>query len=311
MVNICSKPRERLHAHLLDAAGGGRLPPDSVPSGEALAIWFFLHRRDVFEAVFFQHDVSAVHSWRLAKAPAGLTLRGLPARADRLGAELRSFFRRNAGVGRFCVVEARRVADAVCFAARIADRIHLVEGFSDVGKPSLQRVRPALTVLFAYSHADGLVLMKSPVRAAERVSDLLRLFGQAVLLREVSETREAFDLKPLVRQFHPPPDAGDMESVRVKTLYLRYPQRYGRRRVKLETPAGDAPDAMEQMLRRHARDPEAGLSVSYAELQVRLRREGRVKTYTIRLWEDRCNLNHTPLGLRFRTCLRRWGLSHG
>ena len=51
------------------------------------------------------------------------------------------------------------------------DRIQLVEGFTDEGTPSLQRIRPALAVLFAYCPADGTVRLKSPLRAADRVRD--------------------------------------------------------------------------------------------------------------------------------------------
>ena len=44
---------------------------------------------------------------------------------------------------------------------------------------------------------------------------------------------------------------------------------------------------------------------------VKLKVEGRSKSYLIRLWPNRSNLGQTPLGERFRACLRRWGISHG
>lgn len=297
-------------AHLVEAAAGGDLPPDHLSPGPALALWFFLRRPTVFQAVFFQHEVSEVHSWRAAQAAVGLPLDDLSGRAARLGDELRRFFRRTAGTGRFCAVDARRLPGAVCFVARVADRVHLIEGFSAGGELSHRQLRPALTVIFVYDPADGSVQLKAPVRAADRIDELFCCCGRAVLGQDVTPAREAFDLDRLMRPFHPLPDREDMESVRVKTLYLRYPERFGRRRLKLETPAGDARDAIEQMIRSHLADRDADLQVGYAEIQVGLRTSTRSKFHTVRLWPDRCNLNHSPLGRRLRSCLKTWGLTH-
>jgi hypothetical protein len=57
---------------------------------------------------------------------------------------------------------------------------------------------------------------------------------------------------------------------------------------------------------QHAADD---LNVLYAELEVRLRIEGRSKPYVIRLWPDRTSLSRTALGKRFHSCLRRWGIA--
>jgi hypothetical protein len=121
----------------------------------------------------------------------------------------------------------------------------------------------------------------------------------------------AFDLEPLQGPFHPLPDAEDMDLIRVKALHLRYPERLGRRQVKLETVLSDKTSAIEELLHAHVRDVIRGqLRVCHADLQVRLRVEGGTKNYVIRLWPNRSNLNHTPLGNRFRACLKRWGLCH-
>ena len=98
----------------------------------------------------------------------------------------------------------------------------------------------------------------------------------------------------------------------VKALHLRYPARAGRRLLKLETLAGDTPDAIDRLLHAHADALTlTQLTVCYAELQVRLVVFGRRKHFLIRLWPNRCNLSQTPLGDRFRACLRRWGLCYG
>src|SRR5438067_1954127 len=92
-------------AHLLDAAAGGDLPGDDLPGGAALALWFFLHRPALFQEVFFHHEVIGARPWRSGHAVAGVTVDDLPAKAAALGDELRAFFRRDAGTGRFCAVE--------------------------------------------------------------------------------------------------------------------------------------------------------------------------------------------------------------
>lgn len=297
-------------AHLLDAAAGGTLPTDDVPGGNPLALWFLVHRPDLFQEVFFHHEVAEVESWRTARAAADLPVGDLAAKARELGEEVRAFFRRSAGTGRFCAVEARRLPDAVCFAARVADRIQLVEAFSEDGAPSLKRLCPALTVLFAYRPCDGTVRLKSPLRAADRVQELFQRFGLSVLGQPVTGFGEGFDLDRLKRPILLLPDAGDMEAVRVRALHLRYPARMNRRGIRLESPSGDHPDAIGELLRAHVGERAGELAVWYAELQVRLRVGDRRRTILIRLWPDRCNLTQSPLGDRLRTCLTRWGLRY-
>jgi len=297
--------------HLLEAAAAGTLPADAVARGGPVALWFLLHQPDVFREVFLHHQVTEAGTWRVADAPAGLHADDLEDRAEALGRSLRQFFRIREGTGRFCTVSAHRPEGACCFVAQIADRLQFVEAFGEDGKPALQRLRPAVPVLFAYYPQDGTVLCKSHLRSADRVADLLRCFGESVLHAPVTDRGPAFDLDRLKVPFHPLADAGDMEMVRVKALHLRHPQRSGRRLVKFETLATDEPSAVEQLLRAHvAADRLDDLSVCHAELQVRLRVEGRAKNYSIRLWPDRCSLNQTPLADRFRACLKRWGLAN-
>jgi hypothetical protein len=105
------------------------------------------------------------------------------------------------------------------------------------------------------------------------------------------------------------PDEPDMDPPRVRTLHLRYPARFGRRTLKLETRASDAPDAIDQLVRAHVADPST-LAVSYAELEVRIRSGGRPRAHLIRLWPDRCSLGQSPVGDRLRHCLSRWGLRY-
>ena len=198
----------------------------------------------------------------------------------------------------------------MCFAARVADRINLVEGFTDDGAPSLERLRPALTVLFAYCPSDGTVRLKSPVRADERVRDLFQRFGLAVLQEPVTGFGEVFDLDKLKRPVLLLPDAGDMEEVRVKTLHLRYPARFGRRGLRLETLLSDAPGAIEELLHAHVGEKASDLAVCHAEIQVRLRTGDRARSHLIRLWPDRSNLSDTPLGARLLRCLARWGIRY-
>ena len=54
------------------------------------------------------------------------------------------------------------------------------EVFTDAGHPTRQRLRPALSVFFVYHPADGTVLVKSHLRARDRIVELLQRFGQAL-----------------------------------------------------------------------------------------------------------------------------------
>ncbi len=297
-------------AHLVEAADEGELPPDSVPSGTPLALWFFLHHPLLFHEVFLHQDIPEGESWGVAQAPPRLVLPNLDDSATALAEALRTFFQVRAA-GRFCSVNAHRLPEGVCFAGQVADRLQFFDTFTEDGQPMTQRLRPALPVFFVYHPDDGTVLLKSPLRSRDRIARLFALFGQTVLGSPVACEADAFDLDILKRPFHPLPDAPDMEQVCVNTLHLREPARAGQRQLKLEVLPGDGMDAIEQLLHSHI-DPItlARLRVSYAELQVRLRLAGGSKNYRIRLWPNRCNLSQTPLGNRFRDCLRRWGLWH-
>ncbi|HYH66806.1 MAG TPA: hypothetical protein VD866_19085 [Urbifossiella sp.] len=295
-------------AHLLAAAAGGPLPPDDVPGGAGVALWFLLHRPDLLHGVFLHHESGDDLHWRRAKAAAAIVIDDLDRAGSALAEGLREVFRHDAGSGRFCVVDARRLPAAVCFVARVADRTRLVEAFTDTGEAVVHALQPALTVLFTYTPRDGAVMLKSAGFAPDLIRRLFECFGRTVLGAPVACGGAVFDLDRLKQPFHPLPDAADMESVRLRSIHLRYPSRLGRRCLKLETLGGDEPDAVEQMLRAHASADAPELTVSHAELQVRLRIDGRCKKVRIRLWRDRCDLGHTPLGDRLRACLLRWGL---
>jgi hypothetical protein len=297
------------NAHLVEAAQGGELPGEDVPAGPALALWFLVHRPALFQDVFFHHEMSEVHHWRLARAEAHLEIADLEGKVRTLQDEVRAFFRRGAGTGRFCAAEARCLPDAVCFALRVADRIQLVESFSEDGTPTLHRLRPALGVFFVYTPSDGSIRLKSPLRASDRVRELFQRFALAVLDRPVRGIGEGFDLDKLKYPLSLLPDAEDMGTPRLKTLHLRYPARLGRRTLKLETLGSDEPGAVEHLVRAHVRNLHE-LAVCHAEIAVPIRSGDRSRSHLVRLWPDRCNLNHTPLGERLRRCLDRWGLRY-
>jgi len=301
-------------AHLLTAAEGRELPSDLIPGDAAVALWFFLHHPDIFHEVFLHQEIHEAECWRSAQAPPGLLLNYLDGKAAALTATVKDFFQGREGIGRFCAVNAYRLNESFCFVAHVSDRLHLLEGFTDGGEATLQWLWPALPVIFVYYPQDGTVLMKSHPQASDWILELFQRFGRAVLGVELEAgcLGHTFELNRLKRRFDPLPDGEDMEMVRVKALYLHYPERQGRRQVKLETVAGDEQFAILQLIQAHLSC--AGvfdlLVVSHAELQIKLRVEGRSKSYLIRLWPNRSNLNQTPLAERFRACLRRWGIYH-
>jgi hypothetical protein len=302
-------------ALLLAAAEKQGLPADTIPAETALALWFFLHHPHLFREVFLRQEIGEVDVWRTASAPPGITLDDLHCRQEALSATLGDFFRLKEGTGRFCAVDAYRLEGAYCFVTYLSARLHLFDVFTDDGRHTTQRARPAFALVFAYSPRDGRLLLKARQRARGRVLDLFQRFGQAVLGVDLDQSclTPAFRLDLFKRRFAPPLDAPDMVKVRVKSLHLVSPEREGRRRVKLETLAGDSPFAISDLLREHGGSDAAleHLTVCYAELEVQFKTAAGSRTVLVRLWPDRCSLNQTALGERLRACLRRWGVYAG
>jgi hypothetical protein len=301
-------------AILTEACAERSLPPETLPGDPARALWFFLWHPATFRDVLLQREVGEIDAWRTAQGPADRSVTDLPNRQRDLAESLQAFFRMHDGTGRYCVVDAFTRNGATCFAAYLSDRLQLFDVFTDVGKRATRADRPAIPLLFVYEPASGVILLMTRLRSTRRILDLVRLFGKAVLGAELGGDclRPAYRLDVLKRQFDLPADRSDMEAARVKSLHLAYPERSGRRRIKLETLAGDDRFAIRELLRTHVGDDATldALDVQYAELEVRLRAACGRTAHVIRLWPDRTNLSQTPTGDRFRACLRRWGLTH-
>lgn len=313
-----ARVNEMAHAdavrQLLAAASARGLPSDSVPGDTALALWFLVHCPELFHEAFLQHEIGEVGAWRTVRVPPGIAIPDLPGRKAALAESLREFFRLSEGTGQFCVVDAYPLKSSSYFIAYLSDRLQLLDVFTEEGKHTTQPARPAFPVLFAYHPHDGRVLLKARQRASDTVLDLFQRFGRAVLGVEIGAGALApnFRLDAFKRRFDPPLDAEDMEMVRVKALHLVYHERHGRRRVKLETLSGDEQFAILDLLQEHVGSTDLldQLDVLHAELQVRLRVNGRSKSHLIRLWPDRCSLNQTALGQRLYACLERWDIPH-
>ena len=195
----------------------------------------------------------------------------------------------------------------------MSDRLRLLDAFSERGEHRPHRVLPANRVLLAYYPSDGTVLLKSRLRAAAKVHALLRALSMAVLGTPIDERSlgTRFDLDRLLVRFDPPLPEG-FTMVRLKAIELAYPPTQGRRRIRLETNAADAPFAVGELLAEHVPRAELRerLHVVYAELQARLEVRGRSKNLFVRLWPDRCSLNPTPAAETLRRSLRSWGIEH-
>jgi hypothetical protein len=301
-------------ALLCEAARGRPLPPASVPGDAARSLWFFLNHPSLFREVLFGQEIAEVDAWRMAQGPAVGTVDQMLGRDAALADGLRDFFQSHGESERYCVVDAYPTDAGVCFVAHLADRLQLLDVFTDDGEHTTKAARPATTIIFLYEPAIGRILVRTRLRSRARILELVQRFGKAVLGVELPDDclRPTYRLDVLKHRFDPPADAADMEAVRVKSLHLAYPERVGRRRVKLETLAGDQPQAIAELLRDHASGNRTldELGVVYAEVEVCLRVAGRRKPYVIRLWPDRTSLSRTPLGRRFHACLRGWGLTH-
>jgi hypothetical protein len=307
---------EVAHTHAIElltaAARSRRLPTDSIPGNAARALWFFLHYPDLFHDTLLGQELADGESWRAVAAPRSIAIGRLPMRKAALAASLKELFQSHEGTGRFCTVDAYRLDYGTHFVAHVSHRVQVFDTFTDAGRHKTRAARRAFRLVFVYDPRDGRVFLRARQRSGPGIQELLRRFGRTVLGVELGSDclAPAFRLDRLKEPFRPTPDAEDMESVRVKALHLTYPERTGRRRVRLETVPGDAAHAIPDLLRDHGGGVLDQLDVLYAELEVRLRLAGRSKPVTIRLWPDRANLNGSPLGRRLRACLERWGLTH-
>jgi hypothetical protein len=298
---------------LVVALKGKNLPSDTIVHGAPLSLWFFLHHPRLFQEVYFQRELEEMRAWRVAKIPASLSVQDALKATKTLAGQLRRLFQGKEGIGRFSVVELHQIHDALCFTAYLSDRMHRTEFFTDQGQRTLQLLRPVMPILFIY-HPDGRLLVKTKRRSKELLLGVLQCFGRAVLgiMLDESCLLPLFHLDLLKYKFSPALDAHDMVQARVKTLHLMYPEREGRRKIKLETSAGDEPFAISEMLRCHVPDADTLdlLTVVYAEIEVKLRLQERMKSLVIRLWPDRCSLDQSPLGERLYHCLARWSLAY-
>ncbi len=299
-------------AQLLTALDGHATHPTAIPGDTALALWFFLRQPDLFHEVFLHLETQDADAWWNAHATADLTLTELPRLTDQFAAGLKALFQQHEGAGTYCAVDARRLNGSYCFVAHVSDRLQFLEMFTEGGEFTMQPLQPALPVIFVYYPVDGTVLLQTRIQSHDRLLELVQLFGRVVLGVDLDGAcmGHAFALDCLKERFDPLPDAPDMEMVRVKSLDFAYPERYGRRRVTLETLIGDDKFAILDMIQTHLSAAELlrDVRVSHAELQVKLRVDGGVKSYVIHLWPNRSSLNHNALHERFRACLKQWGL---
>ncbi len=294
------------------AAQERETPEDTIPTDAAVALWYLLYHPDLFFSVFVRQEMAMVDCWRVAQVKPGIDWLDLASHADALGSSLRDFFRTE-GTGRFCAVEAYRLGDSMCFVAHLSDRLRRMEIFTERGQHTARVSRPAFPVVFLYQPHDGRILLKTRCRAPGRILDLFQRFGKTVLGIDLDQRslEPLFRLNGFKHRFDPPLDGPDLD-VRVKALTLAYPERLGRRRVTLETLAGDSQFAILDLLEDHCGREGSleQLDVIYVELEVTIENGRRYQQCPIRLWPDRCNLQQTELGQRLRACFQRWGIAH-
>lgn len=295
---------------LLAAAAAGALPPPDVPAGEAFSLWYFLNRPALFAEAFRRHRTTMSGTWRVGRTAPGIRPGDLEACAAALAATLPGTYADRATDAR-AVVEAYPTPDGCVFEAHVSERVRRIATFPRTGGPLVADLRPATPVVFAYEAATGVVRVYSRLRARSRAHALLELFGRVALGCPVQPVSCVYDLDRLKQPRQLPPDAPDMESVRVRSLSLAYPSHQTRRRLTLETAAGDDPQAIFELLRDHVAHPLLEqMTVTHAELLICLRAAGDRRCVTVRLWPDGSSLGPDGIGARLHACLTRWGLAH-
>jgi hypothetical protein len=298
------------NAFLLEAGGDGPRPPPDVPAGEAVALWYLVHRPDLFAAAFARFRSVAAGTWRVGTAPAGLKMTGLERRAAALAAALHAAHP-DVPPDAPPAVHAYPAPHGWVFEAEVCGRPHRLTGFSERGTPVVVDARPASAVVFTYDPADGSVRLYSRLRSRSRADALFAAFGTSVLRSPVTPAERAYALDRLKAALPLPPDAPDMTGVRVKALTLAYPPDRGGRRLALDTPPGDRPEAVYDLLREHVDGLVLDeLGVTHAELEVELRDGPARRRVPVLLWPDGCSLGPDAAGRRLLRCLSAWGLGH-
>ena len=121
-------------AQLLAAARERGLPSDLVPGETALALWFLLHYPELFQEVFFQHEVGEIGAWRTIRVPRDTAVPDFSVRKEALANSLKECLKLQEGTGRFCVVDVHPLQGSYCFIAYLSDRLQLFDVFTEEGK---------------------------------------------------------------------------------------------------------------------------------------------------------------------------------
>ena len=296
------------NALLLEATGDADQPPADVPAGEGVALWYLVNRPDVFRSVFQRHRPVTTGYWRIGRTTPHLPAQHLNERARDLATALPRVCSDYQGRPS-AVVDGYATPEGFVFEAHVAERLRRVTSAVEPERAVLT-FRPISTVVFAYEAASGFVHLYSEIRSQSRAHALFEAVARHGLKHPLQPVTQAYDLERLKLLPTLWPDAIDMESVRVKSLTLSYPPHLARRKIVLDTSVADHPRAVYELLQAHVPSHLLSeLSVTQAELLVRLSGTDGGRTLVVRLWPDACSLGYDWLGTRLLRCLARWGLT--
>jgi hypothetical protein len=299
---------------------GRRLGVDIMSSFEPLktnqekTFRCFLDQRQVFDEAGIWNRVQGFGRWQTYPgAPQGVPFASIKGGGDGFADDVKAYLRRKDGRGKKCKAVAYDRGDRICLAAYPEGHGLVDHEYADDNTLVSVNRKPVEEAFILYSPNDGSVQVKSP-GGKEVADEVFKAFMAKCLGVEATTepSRETFDLDKLKQRDFPfPYDALDqIEFVRLRGLWVRGLGATGRKysveiptRIRWESAIWNElermPISVDQM------------KVEKAVIQIKFHGIGRAGSVQIELTPNTCSLGDSPLHLKAREYLKRWGLVYG
>ncbi len=299
---------------------GRRMGSDMLASFDALdtnhekAFRCFLDNPEVFAEAGVWHKVQGLGRWQTYPgAPTGTSFVPIKDGCAALAEEVKTFLRQKDGRGRKCKAVAYNRGDRMCVVAYPEGHGLVDHEYTDGGTLVPVNRKPVEEVFILYMPQDGGIQIKAP-GGKEVADEVFKAFMAKCLGVEATTepSRETFDLDKLKqRDFSFPYDALDqIELVRLRGLWVRGLGATGRK-YSVEIPTRIRWESAIWNELEHMPIPVDQMKVEKAVIQIKFHGVGRARSVQIELSPNTCSLGDSPLHLKAREYLKRWGLVYG
>ncbi len=273
------------------------------------AFYTFLHQPKIFESARVLHDTTT-----LANKSRRVDLKKVSAdkvelKTEVLTSRLSEYLIDKFGKGKQCRAEVYRFDDRICFLMYPED---YKKSDLEYQEDDLRRVtrRPTFQITYIYYPEAGTLEVASSYRG-KTIKDLFDLFNEAVLedKNPVDDYQKIYELDKLMNPdfvFSTEPE--DMiESVGL--THLRLVDKLDKtKKVTIDLKECDGVKTMQEYLSKRNMLP-SHYFVNQARIRVKYPGDGRKGGVTMQLtYPDKCSLSDTPLHIKTRKYLAKWGL---